>query len=198
VGVAGFHLRQARRTPRAVLRFVNNDVARHPARWPLAVATAVVLFAIDAFTINAPAPLWLDIARVDLFILLPLLLIVSFAAGRDPFSTYIASIALFVAMVMQGAFAFVLASQFSAGCQGGLLSDLIFAFLVAPALVRSYPLVFACGAAFSVGLAFLVLRRVAMPVRAVLVVVVLLGVGAAELVPIPQPTTDKSAHCIDF
>jgi hypothetical protein len=123
---------------------------------------------------------------------------VSFAAGRKPSSTLIASIALFVAMLMQGAFAFVLASQFYAGCQGDLLSDLSIAFLVAPALVRSYPLVFACGAAFSVGLAFLVLRRAAMPVRAVLVVVVLLGVGAAVLVPIPQPTTDKSARCVDF
>jgi hypothetical protein len=37
-----------------------------------------------------------------------------------------------------------------------------------------------------------------MPARLVLVLVVLLGVGAAELVPIPQPTTDKSARCADF
>jgi hypothetical protein len=138
---------------------------------------------------------WLDVARLEIFIVVVLGGPAALVAGPAAYRAVLAAPFLIVATAVQFTTAVIVASE-GPGC-GSVVSDVSVAIAFGPALLKGMPIVLVGIVVVAPAFTYLVLSRRPLLVRMGAVAALLLAL-AGGIALVSQLHSSASSHCIDF
>jgi hypothetical protein len=160
------------------------------------ILAAAVILAI--LPLRVPLSFWVDIARVEVLILVLSGGLAAIAAGRDAYRVTLGTIVLIPAIALQCLFAFVVGGQ-GGRCGGDAVQYLVLALLVGAGILRQYTVAVVGPLVVAPAFAYGILARLTVLSRVFAVVGLLVALAGATVIAARYTATENATQrCVDF